>query len=116
MNPNQTHDDPFADLNPLNSQIPAFAIPPTDNGNFRVETVTSSSEVSPIDQSESINWNQQMNQFDTNNRYDWTRHTGQTRDGSSNVRNNFNNTSNYSTRNNTLLPSLLSVATSTAAE
>ena len=116
MNPNQPYDDPFADLNPLNSQIPAFAIPPTDNGNLRVETVTSSSQVSPIEQSESINWNQQMNQFDTNNRYDWTGHTGQRRDGNSNVRNNFNNTSNYSTNNNTLQPPLLSVDTATAVE
>ena len=57
-----------------------------------------------------------MNQFDTNNRYDWTGHTGQTRDGSSNVRNDFNNTSTYSTNYNALLPSILSVATSTAAE
>ena len=62
MNPNNSHSDPFADLNPFNGQIPAFARPPNNDGsNLQVETVTSSSQVSPIEQSGSIDWNQEKN-------------------------------------------------------
>ena len=62
MNPNNSHSDPFADLNPFNGQIPAFARPPnTDGSNLQVDTVTSSSQVSPIEQTGSINLNQGTN-------------------------------------------------------
>ena len=67
-----SEDDPFADLNPLNSQIPVFTILPTNDGYIKVEIVTSSSQVSPIEQSESINWNQWMN-----HRFDWAKNIGQ---------------------------------------
>ena len=129
MNPNNSHNDPFADLDPFNGQIPSFARPPNNDGsNLQVETVTSSSQVSPIDQSGSINWNQGTNQSNTS-QLDWTGHRGQrgAHNGShnnrnnsvmnnvSNSRNNITNNTNYSNSNPILLPSILSVATSTTA-
>ena len=97
--------------------------PPTNNGNIHVETVTSESQVSPIEQSESVNYNHFVHQSNNDNnhqRFDWTGHREQGDRGrsnvrNSNIRNNSNNNSNYSTNNNTLLPSILSVNTSNIA-
>ena len=115
MNPKKSQGDPFADLNPLNSQIPAFAIPPTNDGCIKVEIVTSSSQVSPLEKSESINQNQWMRQTDPNNRFDQDEHIGQGVKDSNNVRNNNNNNLNFSNTNTTLLTSILSVDKSNIA-
>ena len=84
--------------------------PKTNNNNSnislnKVETVTSSSQVSPIQPSESmmnLNWDQ-TGANDPNTIYDWNKHVKQENVNNSNIQNN------YVVHNQELLPSILSV-------
>jgi len=84
--------------------------PKTNNNNSKnssnkVETVTSSSQVSPIQPSESImnlTW-EQPGVNDPNTIYDWNKHVKQENVNNTNIQNN------YVVHNQKLLPSILSV-------
>jgi len=75
------------------------------NSSNKVETVTSSSQTSPIQPSESIMnlIRDQTSAYDPNTIYDWSKHVIQENANNSNIQNN------YVVHNQELLPSILSV-------